>query len=79
MKIIAEYVSGDPANDLLRIYIAGPHNNRNEFFCTIWADDFTELLDDKQLKKWEDDSTYFYIVPKQGLMEKAYWLSGRML
>lgn len=76
MKVIAEYVSDHPANDLLRIYIAGNQKQRNEFLCTIWADDFYELLDDKQAEKWDNDSTYFYNVPKNMLLDKAYWINS---
>lgn len=77
MKVIAEYVSDHPANDLLRIYASGSGRNkhRNEWICTIWADDFYELLDEKQQTCWDEDRSYFYDVPKLDLLEKAYYIA----
>lgn len=65
MKIEIQQITNDPANSLLHVYAGSTRP-----ICSIYEEDFSELLTQKQLEKFVDGGSEFD-VSKFNLLQKA--------
>lgn len=71
LHVEIQRMSTDPANTMLEVYIV----DENLPICTIWEEDFVELLTDRQYKLMEKGAYRFYMFREPLLDSCIRWFN----